>query len=73
MSWNLDSNAEEDAACDILEANEKIKARIGHFINKVRILINITIKGKTKPNKKAPGGRLAGTARRGCGGWEISY
>jgi len=20
--------------------------------------------------KKAPGGRLAGTARRGCGGWE---
>jgi len=22
-------------------------------------------------NKKAPGGRLAGTARRGCGGWEI--
>ncbi|HCY57397.1 MAG TPA: hypothetical protein DHU78_00890, partial [Opitutae bacterium] len=23
------------------------------------------------PDKKAPGGRLAGTARRGCGGWEI--
>jgi hypothetical protein len=21
--------------------------------------------------KKAPGGRVAGTARRGCGGWEI--
>jgi hypothetical protein len=25
---------------------------------------------KKSGQKKAPGGRLAGTARRGCGGWE---
>jgi hypothetical protein len=35
---------------------------------------NVFYKEKSEelnPKKKAPGGRLAGTARRGCGGWEI--
>jgi hypothetical protein len=40
-----------------------------HYTNKR--LAFPKIKREKPGKKKAPGGRLAGTARRGCGGWEI--
>ncbi len=44
--------------------------RNGRFMDLDTSLLFFPKSEELNPDKKAPGGRLAGTARRGCGGWE---
>ena len=46
------------------------KMRNGRFMVLGTCLTFFPKSEELNSDKKAPGGRLAGTARRGCGGWE---